>query len=173
MTLICMLVLKTPLQIALAVVFLHAILGWRSVSWNQVVIRMTADWAMTQCVRGAGGDGVVPPRPELPQQAFEGPTEGKDATCKSLAVLLVSDTHSAACTDGRTRAICDRRYVTDLHMCSERGSETALAVLNVIRMIKMFGWEPRMEEQLGKKREEELKYLRKANILDVVINCIK
>ncbi|CDO77193.1 hypothetical protein BN946_scf184747.g6 [Trametes cinnabarina] len=40
--------------------------------------------------------------------------------------------------------------------------------LNVIRMIKLFGWEPKVTDQLTKKREEELKYIKKYKILELV-----
>ena len=37
--------------------------------------------------------------------------------------------------------------------------------MNVIRMIKLFGWEPRITAQLNEKRAEELISVRKARIL--------
>ncbi|KAI0768312.1 P-loop containing nucleoside triphosphate hydrolase protein [Trametes elegans] len=43
--------------------------------------------------------------------------------------------------------------------------QTVTEMMNVIRMIKLFGWEPRMAEQLDKKREEELRLVRKSKLL--------
>ncbi|RDX55372.1 hypothetical protein OH76DRAFT_1428233 [Lentinus brumalis] len=40
--------------------------------------------------------------------------------------------------------------------------------MNVIRMIKLFGWEPRVADQLAEKREEELGYIRKYKILELI-----
>ncbi|KAI9059804.1 multidrug resistance-associated ABC transporter [Trametes sanguinea] len=40
--------------------------------------------------------------------------------------------------------------------------------MNVIRMIKLFGWEPKVTEQLTKKREDELKYIKKYKILELI-----
>ena len=37
--------------------------------------------------------------------------------------------------------------------------------MNVIRMIKLFGWEPRIAARLGEKRVEELRTVRKFRIL--------
>ena len=37
--------------------------------------------------------------------------------------------------------------------------------MNVIRMIKLFGWEPRITAQINEKREEELVSVRKTRIL--------
>ncbi|KZT53818.1 hypothetical protein CALCODRAFT_486059 [Calocera cornea HHB12733] len=37
--------------------------------------------------------------------------------------------------------------------------------MNVIRMVKMFGWESRVKEQIGEKREEELKYVKQRQIM--------
>ena len=40
-------------------------------------------------------------------------------------------------------------------------------------MIKLFGWEPRVDEQVAAKREEELKYIRKNKILELINGNIK
>ncbi|KAI0638608.1 multidrug resistance-associated ABC transporter [Trametes polyzona] len=40
--------------------------------------------------------------------------------------------------------------------------------MNVIRMIKLFGWEPKVSDQLAVKREDELKYIRKYKILELI-----
>ncbi|KAI0650859.1 multidrug resistance-associated ABC transporter [Trametes meyenii] len=40
--------------------------------------------------------------------------------------------------------------------------------MSVIRMIKLFGWEPRVADQLAKRREDELKYIRQYKILELV-----
>lgn len=45
--------------------------------------------------------------------------------------------------------------------------------MGVIRMVKLFGWEPRMAERLDKKREEELVAVRKTKLLDLSINLFK
>ncbi|KAH9886263.1 P-loop containing nucleoside triphosphate hydrolase protein [Cubamyces lactineus] len=47
--------------------------------------------------------------------------------------------------------------------------QTVTEMMGVIRMIKLFGWEPRITEQLDKKREEELKALRKSKLLSMSI----
>ncbi|RPD81341.1 multidrug resistance-associated ABC transporter [Lentinus tigrinus ALCF2SS1-7] len=44
--------------------------------------------------------------------------------------------------------------------------------MSVIRMIKLFGWEPRVADQLAGKREEELSYIRKYKILELINNNI-
>ena len=45
--------------------------------------------------------------------------------------------------------------------------------MNVIRMIKLFGWEPRVSAQLSEKREEELELVKKNKLLDLVNNNLK
>ncbi|KAI0711030.1 hypothetical protein C8T65DRAFT_739602 [Cerioporus squamosus] len=40
--------------------------------------------------------------------------------------------------------------------------------MNVIRMIKLFGWEPKVADQLAEKREDELSYIRKYKILELI-----
>ncbi|KAI0633979.1 P-loop containing nucleoside triphosphate hydrolase protein [Trametes polyzona] len=48
--------------------------------------------------------------------------------------------------------------------------QTVTEMMSVIRMIKLFGWEPRMSAQLDKKREEELVAVRKNKLLNLSIN---
>jgi len=38
--------------------------------------------------------------------------------------------------------------------------------MNVIRMIKLFGWEPKVNDQIADKREEELTYVRIYKLLE-------
>ena len=45
--------------------------------------------------------------------------------------------------------------------------------MSVIRMVKLFGWEPRVADQLAEKREDELTFIRKYKILELVNNNIK
>ena len=46
-------------------------------------------------------------------------------------------------------------------------------VMNVIRMIKLFGWEKRIDEKIAVKREEELAYQKKGVILEIIANVLK
>ncbi|KAL1939047.1 hypothetical protein VTO73DRAFT_10307 [Trametes versicolor] len=48
--------------------------------------------------------------------------------------------------------------------------QTVTEMMNVIRMVKLFGWEPRMAAQLDKKREEELVAVRRSKLLNLSIN---
>ena len=45
--------------------------------------------------------------------------------------------------------------------------------INVIRMIKLFGWEPRIAKQLNQKREEELVAIRRNRMLSMLNNLCK
>ncbi|KAI9061280.1 P-loop containing nucleoside triphosphate hydrolase protein [Trametes sanguinea] len=49
--------------------------------------------------------------------------------------------------------------------------QTVTETMNVIRMIKLFGWEPRITAQLDKKREEELVAVRRSKLLTLLINA--
>ena len=40
--------------------------------------------------------------------------------------------------------------------------------MNLIRMIKLFAWEPKIIEKLSKKREDELVWFRKRQILELI-----
>lgn len=45
--------------------------------------------------------------------------------------------------------------------------------MNVVRMIKLFGWEGKMEERIAEKREEELTWLWKRQLLELINANIK
>ena len=45
--------------------------------------------------------------------------------------------------------------------------------MNVIRMIKVFGWEKHIDGKISAKREEELAYQRKRVILEIISNILK
>ena len=44
--------------------------------------------------------------------------------------------------------------------------------LNVLRMIKLFAWEPYVLKELHERRVEELKMIRKGRILDLAMNML-
>ncbi|GJE85927.1 multidrug resistance-associated ABC transporter [Phanerochaete sordida] len=44
--------------------------------------------------------------------------------------------------------------------------------MNVIRMIKLFGWEPKVNDQVADKREDELSYIRKFKMLELANGLI-
>ncbi|KAH7905541.1 hypothetical protein BJ138DRAFT_1017581, partial [Hygrophoropsis aurantiaca] len=48
--------------------------------------------------------------------------------------------------------------------------QTVTETMNVLRMIKLFGWEPKMEKKISEKREEELGWIWKQKILGIVNN---
>jgi hypothetical protein len=45
--------------------------------------------------------------------------------------------------------------------------------MNVIRMIKQFGWEKRMFDKIGAKRDEELVWIRWRRIINVLSFTVK
>jgi uncharacterized membrane protein len=50
----------------------------------------------------------------------------------------------------------------------------ALAVaMAILRMIKLFGWEPKIAERLAEKREQELQYVKTRQILNLINGNIK
>ncbi|KAI0793372.1 hypothetical protein C8Q75DRAFT_749936 [Abortiporus biennis] len=50
--------------------------------------------------------------------------------------------------------------------------QTVTEIMNVIRMIKLFGWEPKVNEQVAEKREEELVYQKKFRLLEFLNGSI-
>ena len=49
----------------------------------------------------------------------------------------------------------------------------AVLVMNVLRMIKLFGWEKKMGDKIANKREEELLWIKRRNFLDLLNQVIK
>ena len=45
--------------------------------------------------------------------------------------------------------------------------------MNVIRMIKVFGWEKHIDDKISAKREEELAYQRKMIVLGIASSILK
>ena len=48
-----------------------------------------------------------------------------------------------------------------------------LLVLHVLRMIKLFGWERKMEERVYEKRQEELVWIKKRQFIEVLNAIVK
>lgn len=45
--------------------------------------------------------------------------------------------------------------------------------MGILRMIKLFGWEPKIAERLAEKREHELQYVKIRQILNLLNGNIK
>ena len=45
--------------------------------------------------------------------------------------------------------------------------------MNILRMVKLFGWEKKMENRIREKREEELALVWKRDILGVINDTVK
>ena len=54
-----------------------------------------------------------------------------------------------------------------MNILSPNRFENWRLAMNVIRMIKIFGWETKMKAQLDEKRTEELKYIRKSRFVEL------
>ena len=48
-----------------------------------------------------------------------------------------------------------------------------LIAMNALRMIKLFGWESRVKDQISEKREEELTYIWQRKLIGLANNMIK
>ncbi|KAI0291829.1 hypothetical protein BC826DRAFT_1105763 [Russula brevipes] len=46
--------------------------------------------------------------------------------------------------------------------------QTATETMGMLRMIKLFGWEPKIAERLGEKRDHELQYIKTRQILNLI-----
>ncbi|THV06409.1 P-loop containing nucleoside triphosphate hydrolase protein [Dendrothele bispora CBS 962.96] len=109
-----MLIVYTPLQIVLCIVFLHMILGW---------------------------------------SAFVG-----------LAVIIIMFPLPGYLTKLVQKAQKDKMKKTDARV------ETVTETMNVLRMVKMFGWERLINDRIAEKREEELTYIRRMRLLNLLVD---
>ncbi|KAH9836198.1 uncharacterized protein C8Q71DRAFT_761194 [Rhodofomes roseus] len=50
--------------------------------------------------------------------------------------------------------------------------QTVSELLGVVRMIKLFGWEPRVAEQVAEKREEEMSFVRSLRMREFLMNYV-
>jgi hypothetical protein len=48
--------------------------------------------------------------------------------------------------------------------------QSVTETMNVLRMVKLFGWENKMKDRISDKRDVELVWLRKRQILDIINN---
>ncbi|KAF5375060.1 hypothetical protein D9758_000106 [Tetrapyrgos nigripes] len=61
---------------------------------------------------------------------------------------------------------------TELMNKTDSRVNSIVEALNLLRMIKLFGWERKMSEKIDQKREEELGWLWKRELMDLSINCV-
>ncbi|KAI0076652.1 P-loop containing nucleoside triphosphate hydrolase protein [Panus rudis PR-1116 ss-1] len=60
-----------------------------------------------------------------------------------------------------------QRSIKEKMSKSDARVQVVAEAMNVIRMVKLFGWEQKMSDRLAEKREEELKAVRKTRLLDL------
>ncbi|KAI9059152.1 multidrug resistance-associated ABC transporter [Trametes sanguinea] len=65
-----------------------------------------------------------------------------------------------------------QRFQKDMMGRTDARVQTTSEVLNVVRMIKLFGWEARVAKQIDERRAEELRFLAKMRWLEIVNNVI-
>jgi len=66
-------------------------------------------------------------------------------------------------------------YVADswYHIQTDARVQVVTEVMNVIRMVKMFGWENKMDDRVAKLREGELEYQRRILLLQAFSTIVK
>lgn len=62
--------------------------------------------------------------------------------------------------------------ITKVHI-EVRHSLMRISVMNLLRMIKYFGWESRMDAKVAEKRDEELLWVWKRSVLDITNAMLK
>ena len=63
--------------------------------------------------------------------------------------------------------------ITGFFLQTDARVQVVTEAMNIVRMIKVFGWEERIEEKITGKREEELAYQRKWIIFEIISNILR
>lgn len=71
------------------------------------------------------------------------------------------------------RSECHRKYEISPNGISTLLIVLYLPVMGLLRMIKLFGWENRVKESVGEKREEELRWVWKGKLLGMISDIAK
>lgn len=126
-------------------------------------------YSVCSCVKCIGGpcdSGRSDTYPGVPQQldsSFpeEDDGQGEARTCRHVPSLslthLKTDARVQLANEGKSSTLTIAHCV-ETRICS---------VLNVVRMIKLFGWESRVSAQLDERREAELKQLSQSRWLEI------
>lgn len=125
---------------------------------------------LIQCFRRLGHYASAFPDPGLRCEAHPNSATGKDEEGRNFLDNMYSRTDECFQTDDRVQVVTESAYTKYnlRHKCL-----WAVKAMNVIRMIKLFGWEPKMNKQIAEKRDEELKWIKLRQILDMSNGTIK
>jgi hypothetical protein len=73
-------------------------------------------------------------------------------------------------TDARVQTVTESKY---LHPYNYAIFIHHIPAMNVLRMIKLFGWEKKTYENVSEKREEELYWIWRRQVLDLISGALK
>ena len=74
-------------------------------------------------------------------------------------------------TDARVQTVSESLYPPSPHLYARL--KCWFQAMNVLRMLKLFGWERKMNDRIAEKRDEELLYIWKGEILDLMNGSLK
>lgn len=76
-------------------------------------------------------------------------------------------------TDARVQSVTESTFYTLLFSSlTDKDTDCPLA-MNVLRMVKLFGWEKKMNDRIAVKREEELVWIKRRQFLDLLNGMLK
>ena len=107
-------------------------------------------------------------------QADSGRSSGTDEKGELLLTPRILNHSSITCA--RLMRVCKRPlrvcpyHPKPTHVLMISESQTAM---NVLRMVKLFGWEAKMNTRIEEKRATEIKWIRKQQILNLINNNLK
>lgn len=161
-------VIYIPLQVILCMWFLYAILGWRCV-YAYTFCSGEAS-VFSQCVGGAGVHPCFVPASWIccqsnPTNSSKKDGKGNAGSVTQKRILIVFSLRPMHVYRLLQKVSTSRR--------KPRPHTQVEAALNVLRMVKLFGWEWKMNQKVADKREEELSWIWRLQILDVVNDTLR
>ena len=146
-----------PMHLVGCTWFLYNILGWRFVPRTIPVFEPFLISSVHSAIVGMMVIVMLSPVPRYLAAKLQIIQRGKakKVSCARLSPPIVMQliVWNPVQTDARVQAVTE--------------------VMNVIRMIKMFGWENRMDDRVAKLREEELEYQRRRLLLQAISTIVK
>lgn len=163
--------LSVPVMAALAMWFLYEVLGWRYATTVSVVQLWYSDWTV-QRIRGLCSHGRPQPCACLDGYAPDGCAEREnEIRARTLHVCFREKWLTAL--DRATSECKASPKVRPTRASSWSANPQRVAVMSVLRMVKLFGWEGKVKRMIDDKRENELNWIWRRKVLGLIFNILQ
>ncbi len=164
-------VVSAPLQIALAMWFLYGVLGWRCEQLSPFFLFLMLNNLYSAFIGLAVMFLLLP----LPAWVASLMNDVQQQQMKSVSTFLCLEYSDWPDPNWLRLTLVSKvslRVGTSVDKMITQLVEHLVAVMGVLRMIKLFGWETRVKGAASAKREEELRWIFKNKMFQMLINII-